>query len=96
MTNTEQTIGLNTILHVLGNFFRIHRILKGDKQATVSQAIGVSQGVLSQVEQGIYRALTISLVMRLLAYYGLEPGDLAEEVIERLHFSSVDTAESGN
>jgi len=54
-----------------------------DKQATVSRAIGISQGVLSQVEHGTYRALTISLVMRLLAYYGLEPGDLAQELLEK-------------
>lgn len=84
MKYLEQTTGLNTILHILGDFFRTQRLKTMDKQATVSRATGISQGVLSQVEHGMYRALTISLVMRLLAYYGLEPGDLALEVIEKM------------
>jgi len=84
MNYLEQTTELNTILHILGDFFRMQRITKGDKQATVSRAVGISQGVLSQIEQGMYRALTISLTMRILVYYGLGPGDLAQEVMEKI------------
>ena len=84
MRRLEQPVALTTILHVLGEFFKIQRITRGDKQRTVSRAVGVTQGVISQIEQGTYHGLTVSLTMRMLAYYGLGPGDLAREVMEKL------------
>ncbi len=47
------------------------RHARQDKQLTVARSVGISVSVLSRVESGKYKHVTIELLLKLAGYYGV-------------------------
>jgi transcriptional regulator with XRE-family HTH domain len=73
MTNNSE---IKTFLQHIGDKLRLARHLKDEKLMTVAHSTGISHTVLSQVENGRYYCLSLSMLMRILSYYHLEYKDI--------------------
>lgn len=81
----------NVLVHI-GNELYQQRHLKKQKITSVSSDIGISHAVLSRIENGRYKSLTIALLHKLANYYEVPMGTLllmqddevANEIVEYL------------
>lgn len=64
------------VLSKIGYKFYVARHIKREKITSVASNIGVSHPVISKIENGTYKPLTIDLVYRLMSYYNLSFSDL--------------------
>lgn len=67
---------LENLLVRIGEVIYSLRQQKGEKLDSVSQSIGISHTVLSQVEHGRYKALSFQLLEKIAAYYNKSVGEV--------------------
>ncbi len=63
------SLSLNDLLQIIGKQLQDYRNSKNEKQITVAHATGISVPVLSKIECGRYRQLTVEKLLRLTSYY---------------------------
>jgi transcriptional regulator with XRE-family HTH domain len=69
--NTSTITPLNELFTRMGH--RLHRVrmARNEKLTAVASSIGVSHAVVSQIENGRYKGLSVQLLYRLAEYYGI-------------------------
>lgn len=67
---------LDNLLERIGEMIYTLRQQKGEKLDSVSQSIGISHTVLSQVEHGRYKPLSFKLLEKIAAYYNKSVVDI--------------------
>lgn len=69
-------ISLETLLIHIGDKLYTARHLKREKMTTVAKNIGVSHPVISLIENGHYKGLSLNLLCKLADYYKLTLAEL--------------------
>lgn len=64
------------VLASVGHKLFLARHQRRDTIAIVAQHVGVSHPVISQIENGRYKGLSLKLIHKLALYYGIPIGEL--------------------
>jgi len=58
-------------LAIIGNIIHSLRMEKNEKLTTVASSIGVSHSVISKIEHGRYKALTVTLLYKIANHFNV-------------------------
>lgn len=70
------TNNINQVLETIGNRLYTIRHQKREKLTSVATAIGISHPVISLVENGRYKGLTLDLLLRICNHYSISMEEL--------------------
>jgi transcriptional regulator with XRE-family HTH domain len=73
---------LNEMLISIGHKLYITRHSRREKITTVANNVGISHPVISQIENGRYTGLSLKLLDKIAAYYGMSLSDLLRQDID--------------
>jgi transcriptional regulator with XRE-family HTH domain len=72
----EKDFAFKELLIDIGDKFYQLRHLRKEKITAVASSIGISHPVISQIENGNYKSLSIELLFRLANYYNVSVQDI--------------------
>ncbi len=68
----SKTASLDQILVLIGNKIYVARHTRREKITTAAANIGISHPVLSQIENGRYKSLSIQTLFKVCDYYDID------------------------
>lgn len=71
-----QNSHLDETLKQIGNRLYIERHKRREKLETVARAIGVTHPVISRIENGRYKGLSVEMLSKLAGHYGISLKEL--------------------
>lgn len=74
-----------TVLKLVGKYFKLLRNKKNEKLYSVSNSIGVTHPVISQIENGKYYSLNFKIITNLLEYYNVRLEELIIYILMNLN-----------
>lgn len=78
---------------IIGQFFKKQRIQRDDKLFAVSSTLKLSHPVISKIENGTYKCLSLKIILKLLEYYGININTFLKYLIIQLKTGPTDSCE---